>query len=130
MATVQKVIALNTNADRVWKKISDVGAISKLIGFIAESHADGEHRTCKMADGGVLKERIIGVNDALMRVAYTITESPLGLEFHAASMQVVPNGAGSTFIWTTDLKPDAAAKQLDASFEEALPGMKAALETD
>ena len=64
--------------------------------------------------GAELSEAIVAVDDALRRVAYTITAGPFPLEFHAASMQVSDAGGGrSTFCWTTDLKPDSLAEPFD-----------------
>jgi len=128
MATVQKIIDIEASIDAVWKKIANVGSISDLVGFISESHLDGDIRVCKMTDGGVLKERIISVDNELRRVAYCITHSPLDFEFHAASMQVVPNGKGASLIWTTDIRPDSMAEQIDPIFEDAVPSIKTALE--
>lgn len=128
MATVQKVIDVDASVEDIWDKIANVGSIANFVGFIAESQYDGDTRVCKMADGGVLKERIISVDNTLRRVSYCITSSPLDLEFHSASMQVIPRDEGISLIWTTDLKPDSLAEQIDAIFEEAVPGIKSALE--
>jgi len=80
-----------------------------------------------MADGGVLEEKIVSIDNSLRRVSYRITNSPLDLEFHFASMQVVPKGKVATMIWVTDLKPDLMAEQFDMILEEAIPGNKSAL---
>lgn len=130
MATVQKIIDVDANVEDTWNKIADVGSIANLVGFISESQSDGDIRVCKMADGGVLREQIISIDNTLRRVSYCITDSPLNLEFHSASMQVVPWGQGASLIWTTDMKPDAAAEQIALIFEEAVPGIKMALEGD
>jgi len=130
MATVQKVIDVKASVEDVWDKIANVGSISDLVGFITESQLDGDVRVCKMADGGVLEEKIISIDNTLRRVSYCITKSPLDLDFHSASMQVVPNGEGASMIWITDLKPDSMAEQFDPIFEEAVPGIRAALEGD
>lgn len=130
MATVQKKIDIEANAQKAWEKLADVGAISNIVGIISESKIDGEKRVCTMADGGVLEERIISLDHDLMRICYCITKSPMDLEFHSASMQIVPNNKGATFIWTTDLKPDALGQGFDQLFEETLAGIKSSLEND
>lgn len=127
MATLQKVVEVATSADAVWKKIADVGGISNLIGFLTESKMDGDKRVCKTADGAVLDELIVSIDPDLKRVAYSITDSPFGFEFHAASMQVSSKGSGAVLTWTTDVKPDAAVQALDPIFEDAAQSMKAAL---
>ena len=128
MATVQKMIDVDASVEEVWGKIAKVESISNIIGFLAESQLDGDVRVCKMADGSVLEERVISIDNVLKRVSYCITNSPFNFEFHSASMQVVPKGDGASMIWITDVKPDSMAEQLDTIFEDALPGMKSALE--
>ena len=130
MATIQKVIDVEASVEDVWDKIANVGSISDFVGFITESQLDGDIRVCKMTDGGVLEEKIISIDNALRRVAYCITSAPLDLEFHSASMQVIPNGDSASMIWITDIKPDSMTEQFDPLFEEALPGIRAALEGD
>ena len=78
-----------------------------------------------MADGAVLAETIIAVDDEHQRVAYTITDSPFPIEVHAASMQVFDAGNGkSTFRWITDLKPDALADGLGPMLQGAVTGLE------
>ena len=127
MATVQKVIDVEASVEDVWSKIANVGAISDFVDFITESQMDGDTRVCKMADGGVLEEKIISIDNSLRRVSYRITNSPLDLEFHFASMQVAPKVNNASMIWVTDLKPDSMAEPFDMIFEEAVPGIKSAL---
>lgn len=79
---------------------------------------DGDRRSCTFADGTVLQERIISIDPELKRVAYTITDSPFGLTFHSASMQIVPEADRSRVVWTTDIQPDALKTQLDPLFDQ------------
>lgn len=113
MATINLETNLAIDAADLWRQVKDVGGVSSLLDVISESSIDGDHRSCTLADGAVLAETIISVDDDLQRVAYTITDSPFGIEAHAASMQVTDLGNGrSMFRWTTDVKPDALADAL------------------
>lgn len=113
MATINLETNLAVSADELWGKVKDVGSISAFLDVISESSVDGDQRSCTMADGAVLAETIISIDDDLQRVAYTITDSPFGIEAHSASMQVTDLGEGrSMFQWTTDVKPDALAGAL------------------
>jgi len=108
MATIYGSVTVNLSAEELWAKVADVGQISELLDVIHESAVSGDTRSCKLADGGQLSETIVGIDEEHHRVAYTITDSPFPLEFHAASMQVVDEGNGkSTLLWITDVKPDA-----------------------
>jgi len=121
VTTIYLETSLNLSADDLWNKVADVGGISSLLDVIMESSCDGDTRTCVTADGGTLKETILGVDHQNRRVAYTITESPFGLEFHAASMQVIDQGHGKSALrWITDIKPDAAADMMGPLFKGEL----------
>lgn len=111
--------------EQQWATVRNVGGLSGMLNIIAESSLDGDQRTCTMADGAVLSETILAVDDDNRRVAYTITESPFPIEAHAASMQVFDAGNGrSTFRWITDLKPDALADGLGPMLAGAVSGME------
>jgi len=119
MATIRKVIEIDATPEAVWAKISDVAGISNLIGFLENSVLDGDRRVCTLVDGGELKEDIISVDTNLKRVVYTITASPLNLDFHVAAMEVQANGATARLIWSTDLLPAAAAEHVGPMLDMA-----------
>lgn len=113
MATIHLETTLGVSPDELWASVRDVGAISNMLNVISESSLDGDTRTCTMADGGVLTERILSIDEDRQRVAYSITGGPLPIEVHASSMQVSDAGGGkSTFRWITDVKPDGVADAL------------------
>ena len=103
----------------MWSKIANTEQVSDLIGFIEQSEQSGNRRVCTLHDGAVLKEEIISVDQATRRVAYSIIESPLNMEFHAASMQVFPTEEGSRFVWSVDVLPDAAVGALEPMVDAA-----------
>jgi len=127
MATIRKTIDINASPENVWAKISDIGGISRLIGFLSDSKVSGDARVCTMADGGVLKEEIVSIDADLHRVVYSITESPLNLSFHVASMELEPTPTGTRFTWTTDLKPDEASAQFGPLLDMAVKDMEKTL---
>ena len=113
MASIHLETTLAVSPDELWASVRDVGAVSNMLDVVSESSIDGDKRSCVMADGGVLAETILSVDDDHRRVGYTITGSPFPIEAHAASMQVFDAGGGkSTFRWITDIKPDAMADGL------------------
>jgi hypothetical protein len=111
--------------DQLWATVRDVGNVSGLLNIVDESSVDGDQRSCTLAGGGLLAETILAVDDDHRRVAYTISDSPLPIEVHAASMQVFDAGGGrSTFRWITDVKPDAVADGLGPMLAGAIAGME------
>lgn len=128
MASILRKFTVPAPADQVWAKISDLDNVHTLMSFLVDASVDGDRRTCTTADGGRLEELILGVDDDLKRVGYAITGSPFGLTFHAASWQVMPDGDdASTFVWYTDVKPDAVAPTLEQVIDGEAPNLVAAL---
>ncbi|MBL0726611.1 SRPBCC family protein [Piscinibacter sp. HJYY11] len=118
MTTVHKTAQINADPRKVWGRIADVGKVHDILPSVVECRLDGDKRLCTFADGGQLTERIISVDAELMRLAYSITDSPFPLEYHAASMRVVPEANGCRLEWTTDLKPDALKESLAPLFDQ------------
>lgn len=127
MVSIVKTIPVGSSAAQAWQKISDVGAVDKLVDMIATCSIDGDIRTCTLPDGAAIKEQIITIDEDAKRVVYAIKEGPLPLEFHCASVQVVENAKGTNVVWTVDVKPDAIAEPLSGMMDGAAQSMSAAL---
>lgn len=127
MTTIVKSIDIDAPAHAVWPKLSNTSSISDLIGFITSSSQVGDTRVCQLDGGGELKEKIVSVDDKLQRVMYAITESPLNMDFHAASMQLEDRGERSRLVWTVDVCPDDAAANLDPLLDAASDDLKSTL---
>lgn len=126
MATLYRETHLSAPVEKVWNALADVGAINRLITFLGEVTFDGSERVCSLGEGR-LRELIVSVDDDHRRVAYSIQESPFGFAHHHSSMQAVPNGDQTTFVWWTDVKPDEAAAPLSEAVDHALESIKAVL---
>jgi carbon monoxide dehydrogenase subunit G len=127
MATIHRTIDVEAAPGAVWEKVSNTEGISDLIGFLASSEQTGNVRRCALDNGGSLTERIVSVDPTMKRVLYSITDSPLNMEFHAASMQVEENGGGSRLVWTIDLLPAEAVDHLAPMIDAACTDMKTSL---
>lgn len=128
MATIYKEAVLNVGIDGPWARIADVGRAHELISILESTAVDGEYRRIAIKGGGTLRERIVTIDEAHHRVAYTIEDSPFGFEFHGASMQLIEEGPGSCrVLWITDFKPDGLASVITPIFDGAFEDLKAAL---
>jgi len=110
MTSIIKIIDVKKDVDYVWEKVRNVGGVTELTNLITECRLDGDTRYCTLADGAKLVEKIISIDEAVKRIGYTITDGPMPLDFHFASLQVVKNGSGAQMIWSVDFKPDALAE--------------------
>lgn len=118
MTTVHKTARLTVAPSVAWARIAEIGNVHEIVPAVVECRLDGDTRFCTFADGGQLTERIVSIDAELMRLAYSITDSPFPLECHAASMRVLPDANGCRLDWTTDLKPDALKESLAPLFDQ------------
>ena len=88
----------------------------------------GDTRTARFGNGLVVHERVVDVNDAHRRVAYSVLDSP-GLTYHHASMQILDDGPGRCrFLWTTDFMPAGATSALQPLIQAGTDALKTNLE--
>lgn len=127
MTTIVKIIDIDATPEAVWAKIADTARVSNLIGFVGSSEQSGDVRVCNLEGGGVVVEKIVSVDHDLKRVFYSITESPLGMEIHGASMQIEENGAGARLVWTVDFLPAEVTGALLPLLGSAADDMKSTL---
>jgi hypothetical protein len=129
MASIHNESAVAVSADTAWQALRRIGDAHKLFAPVltgAEVH--GDIRTARFANGLVVHERLIDVDDARRRVSYSVLDSP-ALTYHHASMQIVEDGAGRCrFAWTTDFLPAEATADLRALIEAGSGALKANLE--
>jgi hypothetical protein len=81
--TVEK--PLDVSADHAWALLRDTGSAHKAFpGVLTACEQEGDLRTATFAAGMSVQERIVDVDDARRRVAYTIVNR--GFDHHHASM--------------------------------------------
>jgi hypothetical protein len=78
-------------------------------GVVVDCRRDGDHRVVTFANGAVVRELVVDVDDDRRRLAYAVVESALGFTHHHAAMQVLPGATGDDcrLVWVSDLAPDA-----------------------
>lgn len=106
MASIRSEEIVQVPADRAWAAVRDVGNTHMLFaGVLVDGSVDDDIRTVTFANGMVVRERIIDVDDRNRRVAYAVIDGMF--EHHAASMQIVPDGEGRCrFVWISDFLPN------------------------
>ena len=78
MATIHQEIAIERSKESVWGAIRDVGAIHKRLvpGFVADCKLEGDWRIVTFANGIVVRELIVAVDDQTCRHAGRLAASP------------------------------------------------------
>lgn len=117
MASITLEKPLAADADAVWAVLAPTDrAQDAFPGVLTACEQDGDSRTVTFANGAVVKERIIDVDPVRRRIAYGVVEGRF--THHSASMQIVEDGEGSRFIWTSDFLPADAAAMVGSLMEQ------------
>ncbi|HET7219048.1 MAG TPA: SRPBCC family protein [Vicinamibacterales bacterium] len=130
MASIRKEIAVEAAADRVWAAIRDVGSIHLRLArdFVVDTRLEGDGRIVTFANGAVIRERIVDIDDGSRRLAYTVVE--WRATHHHATFQVFAEGARrSRVVWIADLLPDDLAADVDGMMEQGSAAIKRTLES-
>ena len=129
MASIRKQVTVEVSAETAWAAVRSVGEAHKLFEpVLVDAQLDGGTRTVRFANGMVLKEHILDVDDEWQRVAYTVTEGP-GMTYHHASMEIVEEGPDRClFVWITDFLPNEIDGNLRPLIEQGSSALKANLE--
>lgn len=96
MVLVEYSAGLPCSADQAWKVLRDFGGIAAWHPAIVKSDIEGQAgilrvgavRRLALADGGVLRERLIEFDDGLRALAYVFEESPLPVDGYRAQVRV------------------------------------------
>jgi carbon monoxide dehydrogenase subunit G len=127
-ATTRVEIRIAAPVDEVWAAVRDVGAVHTRLapGFVVDDRLENGVRTITFANGLVIKETIVSIDDENHRLGYSALGSRS--RFHFASIEVVPDGEGSRMIWIADALPDDRKGPITAMMEQGAIVMKKTLE--
>jgi len=129
MASILSEVPVEVDAATAWKALRRVGQPHELFApVLTAARLDGDVRMVHFANGLKIRERILDVDDARRRVAYTVLDGP-GMEYHHASMQIVETAPGHClFVWITDFTPDGIQSTLAPLIEQGSSALKNTLE--
>jgi len=129
MASIQKEITVNATIEQVWEAMRDIGALhTRLVpGFVVGTKLELGARVVTFANGRVVRERIVTIDDGAHRLVWSGTGDLL--THHNASAQILGDPDGRTrIIWIADLLPDSAAGAIDQMMDHGMTAMRTALE--
>lgn len=120
MASIVRKIDLAAPADVAWALASDFAAADvAFTPVLTGCQPEGEFRTVTFASGLVARERLVGVDAAVRRIAYAVVEGRFS--HHNASVQVEPRGEGGCRLtWVSDVLPDDAAPLVAGLMDQGL----------
>ena len=129
MASIYKEIQIEAPPADVWAAVREVGAVHERLvpGLVVDARLEGGARVVTFANGMVVRELIVDLDDGLRRFSYAAIGGRA--THHNASMQVFAEGEGRTrLVWITDILPDEAAAPVGALVEQGAAVMKRTLE--
>jgi carbon monoxide dehydrogenase subunit G len=130
MASIRKEFTVGAPATQIWEAIRDVGAVHTRLArdMVRDTRVEGDCRIVTFANGEVVRERIVGIDDRSRRLAYAAVG--WRTTHHNASFEVVDDGESrSRVIWITDLLPDGLAELVEGLMEQGSAAIKRTLET-
>lgn len=129
MATIRIERIIAAPADFVWERLRNFGALHTRVapGFVLDSVVEGDVRTLTFADGLVMRERLIAIDDQHRRIVYSILADLF--EHHSASNMIVPEGEGRCrFVWVVDFLPDGPGPRVEAAMNAGADAIRNAME--
>jgi carbon monoxide dehydrogenase subunit G len=129
MASIRREIQIDARPETAWAALRDVGALhTRLVpGFVTDVRLEPGARIVTFGNGMQVRERIVDIDDATRRVAWSAVGG--SMTHHNTSAQVLPDGgAGCRFVWIADLLPDEVAPAIAAMIEQGMAVIKQTLE--
>ena len=129
MASIRKEISIAADPAGVWDAVRDVGNIHvRLVpGFVTDCRLEGDDRIVTFANGLVVREPIVDIDDDARRVAWAAVAEQF--RHYNASVQVFAEGADRTrLVWIADLLPNELEETVQSMIEQGLAVMKQTLE--
>ena len=128
MTMIRRSFSVSATADDVWDAFRDIAAVHTRLapGFVTDTAVLApDKRRVTFANGAIVTEQIVSIDDDARRLAYTILER--ADEHHHASFEVLPHDDGAVVIWTTDVLRGPIAETFRATMVAAVPVIVAAL---
>jgi Polyketide cyclase / dehydrase and lipid transport len=129
MASIHKEITVEVTPEMAWSALRRIGDAHELFTpVLVDGRLAGDTRTVRFANGMVVRERILAVDENRRRVAYTVLDGP-GITYHHASMEIQNAGPGcSRFVWITDFLPEEVGPNLAPLIDQGAAALKRNLE--
>jgi hypothetical protein len=105
---------IDASADNVWARIRDFNALPVWHPGIADSRIENSQPSDRIGcirhfhtrDGGMIRERLLGLSDYDYSCTYEILESPMGVEQYVATLKLTPvtDGNRSFAEWSAEFE--------------------------
>ncbi|MBC5783583.1 SRPBCC family protein [Ramlibacter sp. USB13] len=129
MATIRKDFEVPASAEAVWAVVREFGGLVRLApGFVGACAVEegGAVRLVTFANGMQVRERLVTLDDAMRRLAYTAEGGRASHYNGVVHVQPLADDR-CRFEWTVDLLPDALAVPIGQMMAQGSEAMRSAL---
>ena len=124
MKTLKEEVKFKCSADELWMILSDVGRCD-WVPTIEKITLEGDCRKFEMSGMGQITEKILKQDHASMILQYSAIQTPIPIEHHLATMQILPlNDEESMLNWTTEISPDTFADAIHQGMLLSIEGLQ------
>ena len=131
MASIHHEATIDVSAGEAWARLRRVDQAHVLFAPVLVDGTldrDAQTRTVRFANGMVVQERILDVDEGRRRIAYTAV-SGTPMTYHHASMQIIEDGpTRCRFVWVSDFLPAEFGEGMGPLVEAGSRALKANLE--
>jgi len=127
MASIQRAIVLDAPAERVWDAIRDFGAVHERVapGFVVSCTLAGDTREVTLANGAVVREALVDIDDTARRLVYAIRTERIS-HYNAALQVIVEDDRHARLIWTVDMLPHDIKEYIGRQMDDATRAIESA----
>ena len=128
MTSIYRDIVINQGPESAWAALRQFEAAAELFaGVLVSCRCSGDVREVTFAGGSKLIEQLVTRDDSRRRLVYTVRHE--AYTHHSAAMQILPDPAGSRFIWVSDFLPEERATTMEPLIDAGCTALKAHLES-
>jgi hypothetical protein len=132
MASIHREVLIDETPENIWAVLRDFGEVHHRLapGFVTDTRVEGDTRIVTFANGTVVRELIVDLDDEARRIAYAVVGGSLEPTHHHASMQVFGHSANrSRFVWITDVTPSSLGGPMAAMIDQGIHVIKRTLQS-
>ena len=123
MKTLKEKPIFNCSAENLWNILSDISRCD-WVPTIDEIYLEGDCRIFEMEGMGLVKERILLLDNESMKLEYSAVETKIPIK-HLATMQVSKiNESSCQLEWSTEIDPEIFAEAIHQGMLISIEGLK------
>lgn len=135
MAKITNTFDLDLDAATAWRVVGDIADAASWVPGVVSARFDGDVRTCLIADGGEIRERISDRSDPEMSYRYEHLATPAPVRASRGILRVRSTGAGCRVEWDAEFIPadpahaDEITAAMSAAFGQAAQSLQNRIES-